>query len=195
MGNAPLLGALLAAVAVYTAYRLGYRSGFADGRDAGFQDGKKEGTKLGSMRGYAIGFDRGKRARPEPEEEAEDEEPAPLASGSWRTGLLVLLVAMAAVFWLASRAPLSPQGSSTGSAAKGVDTSSPRPEAVLQPYLLRRHRAVSRVQGQASAGNEHPVRGSRRPIGRANGGVGETSGDPRRAEMHRYAQRLPQLFP
>ena len=113
MSTAPLFGALLAAAAVYSAYRLGYRSGFDDGRDAGFQDGKKEGTKLGSLRGYAIGFDRGKRARPEPTEEVDVAPPAPAAS-NWRMGLLVLIVAIAMVFWLASNTQLFLRHTSTG---------------------------------------------------------------------------------
>ena len=59
MGSFSVLGIFVAVGAVVAAYYVGYSSGRAVGRD----EGKQEGSREGSMRAYAVGFDRGKRAR------------------------------------------------------------------------------------------------------------------------------------
>ena len=63
MGSFSVLGIIVAVGAVVAAYCMGYSSGRTVGRDEGFDEGKQKGSREGSMRAYAVGFDRGKRAR------------------------------------------------------------------------------------------------------------------------------------
>ncbi len=63
MGSFSVLGIIVASGAVVAAYCMGYSNGRTVGRDEGFAEGKQEGSREGSMRAYAVGFDRGKRAR------------------------------------------------------------------------------------------------------------------------------------
>ena len=107
-----LAGVAVAVVAVFLAYFMGYSSGVASGRDEGFSNGKREGSREGSIRAYAVGFDRGKRARDDDEDEDEDEDNDD-ERGKSSVGLAMLAVAAGVfgIFWLSSHTPTTPEES------------------------------------------------------------------------------------
>ncbi len=59
MNTLAIAGMVVAILAVLIAYQVGYRVGKRDG----FSDGKREANKDATMRAYAVGYDRGKRAK------------------------------------------------------------------------------------------------------------------------------------
>lgn len=81
--------------AVIAAYWVGRAAGFEAGQEHGYGQGKREGSREGSMRGYAVGFDRGRRGPG-----AEKREPAGRGIG---VGVIALLAAAAAIFFLAGK--------------------------------------------------------------------------------------------
>ncbi|MEM8678118.1 MAG: hypothetical protein AAGF97_02080 [Planctomycetota bacterium] len=89
-----LIGIAIAVVAVIVAYRIGYHVGQSTGHDAGFDEGRRQGKKEGSIRGYAVGFDRGRRQ----EDAAEEESSSP----SGRLGLISVSLAVVVVLVLAT---------------------------------------------------------------------------------------------
>jgi hypothetical protein len=96
-----VFGIIIAVVAVFAAYYIGYSSGLAVGREQGFDEGKQEGSRTGSMRAYAVGFDRGKRAR----EEKEDDDDGDGDRSSSRMGLAICAVTLGLLLclWLSSK--------------------------------------------------------------------------------------------
>lgn len=101
----PWFGAVLAAISVLVAYRIGFQSGFAAGKEAGFGDGKRAGKKEGAVRAYAVGFDRGKRSHESP---ASSGQTTSGEVSSWRFGLFVFALAFAAIATCFSRSPWQP---------------------------------------------------------------------------------------
>ncbi len=109
MLNISFAGVILAVVAVFLAYYMGFANGVAIGRDEGFHDGRRDGKREGSIRAYAVGFDRGKRARDEDEDDEEDEEEEIGHGDGAPPNLGFAIVAVAAglfaVLWLSSNTP------------------------------------------------------------------------------------------
>ncbi|MCA9187507.1 MAG: hypothetical protein R3E01_34655 [Pirellulaceae bacterium] len=83
MDQRTIVGLIFAAAMVLLAYRLGYQAGKSDGHE----EGRKSGTREVSIRAYAVGYDRGKRARDE--EHHQEEDAAPPAKPAF--GCLVVL--------------------------------------------------------------------------------------------------------
>ncbi len=102
------LGIIVAVVAVLAAYFKGYSSGLAVGREQGFDEGKQEGSRTGSMRAYAVGFDRGKRAR---DEKAEEDDGGGGDTSSSRMGLVIgaVTVGLLLFLWLSSKSGATTQ--------------------------------------------------------------------------------------
>ena len=103
-----IIGIGLAVAAVIVAYRLGFHAGHTAGRDDGFDDGHRQGKKEGSIRGYAVGFDRGRRHEDADEHDAESQPRFGLA------GVAITVVAIFAVMALIS-----------GQGKRGSQTASP----------------------------------------------------------------------
>ena len=99
MSNPALIGIGVTVLCVIGAYWMGYSNGFAAGEGRGFDDGKREGAKEGSMRGYAVGFDRGRNRR---------DDSSPSSRSHLRLGVIGLLIATVAIFYLAAHGRSSP---------------------------------------------------------------------------------------
>lgn len=105
-----LAGVAVAVIAVFLAYFMGYASGVALGRDEGFSTGKREGSREGSIRAYAVGFDRGKRARDDDDDDDDEDDEGDEIGGSANLGFAILAVAAGVfgVLWLTSHTPTTP---------------------------------------------------------------------------------------
>lgn len=110
MEHVSLAGIVVAVVAVFLAYFMGYANGVSFGRNEGYDDGKREGSREDSMHAYAVGFDRGKRARDDDDDDEEDdEEDAPEGLKS-NLGFAIMVVAagLFAILWFSSHTEVTP---------------------------------------------------------------------------------------
>ncbi len=104
MGSFSVLGIIVAVGAVVAAYCMGYSSGRTAGRDEGFDEGKQEGSREGSMRAYAVGFDRGKRARA-----GSKDGDGGNASANLGIAIFALMFGLLLFLWHSSRTGADPQ--------------------------------------------------------------------------------------